>query len=157
MDPNLTYKIPTTFLENLKKNDVTSSYFEEIDEDKFHRMISHVFSYVYNESISIHDFERLFDAHKQIPITDDVARAWVHCLSNTLYEVDVAPNEALHIIQKVIYITKRLVMGPTTPIFIIDSIMNDVMNKPTDHVDKQYILDRLDSLKEILEIVNTPR
>lgn len=157
MDPNLSYKIPATFLEKLKNNNVTNNFFEEIDEDKFHRMISHVFSYVYNESISIQDFERLFDAHKQIPITDDVARAWVHCLSDTLYDVDVAPNEALHIIQKVVYITKRLVVGPTTPIFIIESIMNDVMSKPSDQVDKQYILDRLDSLKEVLEIVSTPR
>lgn len=157
MDPNLTYKIPSTFLENLQQNDVTNSYFQEVNQDKFHRMISHVFLYVYNDAISINDFERLFDAHKQILITDDVARAWVECLSKTLYEVDVSPSVALHIIQKVVYITNRLVIGPTTPIFMIESIMKDVMQKPTDQVDKQYILDRLDSLKEILEIVNTPR
>lgn len=157
MDPNLTYKIPLVFLDHLKKNDVTNSFFEEIDEDKFHHMISHVFQYVYNESITIRDFEMLFDAHKHISITDHVARAWVHCLSDTLYDVDVAPNDALHIVQKIIFITKRLVMGPTTPVFVIESIMNDVMSKPSDQVDKQYILDRLNSLKEVLEIVNTPR
>jgi hypothetical protein len=151
MDPFYCYKVPSEFFTELKNNPVTSEYFVNINENKFHSMISHMFTYIFKESLSVEDFEILFDAHKDISINDELIKAWIDCFRISLEKTDLYSHDIAKILQKAMYITKRLIKGPCTPKFMIENLLNDIKNKTNDQIDKAYILKRLTSLKDILD------
>ena len=149
MDPIYFYKVPGLFMSNLKNDPVLQPVFNRIDDDKFHKMVTHIFNYVFKESVTLQDIEYLVETHAKISITSEMCTAWIAALESTLREMDMEDAHVRKIVQKALYITSKLVNVANIPLHMIDNIMKSI-ETCNENMDKDYILRRLGSLRDLL-------